>query len=194
VPERQPRCRTSPTAERIKPAEFEKAVHQLTKNESFLPVDGLPLADKRSWLSKLVEFRKVLLAAPGRQASAISAYRHIAELPWTLISGEFSSQFGQKRYSWASLCPFTLTQSSPQSTQILSILPGFSYRGLAVFDVRHEMFAEFCSASEAAAGRQAITISAARHGLYFEVCSNTPSHPGPIPRDSSESIRLSNSV
>ena len=58
VPERQPRCRTSSIAEKIEPAEFENAVRQLSKNESFLPVDGLPLADKRTWLSKLVEFRK----------------------------------------------------------------------------------------------------------------------------------------
>jgi hypothetical protein len=35
------------------------------------------------------------LAAPEGQASEISASRRIAELPWTQISGEFSSQFGQ---------------------------------------------------------------------------------------------------
>jgi hypothetical protein len=73
VPERQPRCRTSSIAEKIKPAEFEKTVRQPSKNESFLPVDGLPLADKRTWLSKLVESRKGLLAALIQTPAPISA-------------------------------------------------------------------------------------------------------------------------
>jgi hypothetical protein len=58
VPKRQARCRTSFIAEKIKPAEFEEAVRQLSKNESFLPADGLPQADKRTWLSKRVAYRK----------------------------------------------------------------------------------------------------------------------------------------
>jgi len=35
-------------------------------------------------------------AAPDGQAHAVSASRRIAKLPWTLISGKFSSEFGQK--------------------------------------------------------------------------------------------------
>lgn len=44
-----------------------------------------------------VGFRFRSVAAPGRQASAISASRRIAELPWMRIAGEFGSQFGQER-------------------------------------------------------------------------------------------------
>ena len=36
------------------------------------------------------------LAAPDACDEPTSASQHIAELPWTQISGEFSSQFGQK--------------------------------------------------------------------------------------------------
>jgi hypothetical protein len=57
-PERQPRCRTSSVAEKIKPAELEKTVLQLSKNESFLPVDGLPLADKKPGRRNLLSSEK----------------------------------------------------------------------------------------------------------------------------------------
>jgi hypothetical protein len=43
------------------------------------------------------QFRVGSLTAPGRLPSAISASRRIAELPWTQILEEFSSQFGQER-------------------------------------------------------------------------------------------------
>jgi len=43
------------------------------------------------------KFRQGSLAAPDGWTHAVSASRRIAELPWTRISGEFSSRFGQKR-------------------------------------------------------------------------------------------------
>jgi hypothetical protein len=73
VPERQPCCRTSSIAEKIKPAEFEKVVRQLSKNESFLPVHGLPLAESGDWrqsFSTMRKFRFVAAVSTGRGVAA----------------------------------------------------------------------------------------------------------------------------
>ena len=40
------------------------------------------------------------VAAQVASSVTYSAVRHIAELPWLLIAGEFSSQFGQEQNSY----------------------------------------------------------------------------------------------